>query len=220
MHDKMELIILGAGGAAAEAALVATRMRDPGWRLLGFADDKIQSGTIVVGYPVLGSINSVLGARTGSPKCMFHIGIGSNDSRGMLALLGEQLGLVFATLVDPSAVIADSAILGDGSYVGPHAFIGPYARLGRHVLVNVHASVGHHAEIGDFSQLCPGARVSGKCRAGSHSFVGSNGVVAPGVVLGERAIVGASSLAVRDVPDNVTAVGVPAKVLAAPPRAP
>ena len=45
------------------------------------------------------------------------------------------------------------------------------------------------------------------CRIGSHS------VVMPGVTIGENAIVGAFSFVNRDIPDDVVAYGVPAKVV-------
>ena len=35
----------------------------------------------------------------------------------------------------------------------------------------------------------------------------------PGVIIGENSIVGASSFVNQDIPDNVIAVGVPAKVI-------
>ena len=45
------------------------------------------------------------------------------------------------------------------------------------------------------------------CRIGSHS------VVMPGVTVGENSVVGAFSFVDRDIPANVVAVGVPAKVI-------
>ena len=45
------------------------------------------------------------------------------------------------------------------------------------------------------------------CRIGSHS------VVLPGVTVGENTVVGAMSLITRDLPPNVVAYGVPAKVV-------
>ena len=46
-----------------------------------------------------------------------------------------------------------------------------------------------------------------KCKIGSHS------TVLPGVTVGENAVVGAHSLVNKDIPDDVLAVGVPAKVI-------
>ena len=45
------------------------------------------------------------------------------------------------------------------------------------------------------------------CKIGSHS------VVMPGVTVGENSIVGACSFVNHDIPDNVVAVGIPAKVI-------
>jgi acetyltransferase-like isoleucine patch superfamily enzyme len=45
------------------------------------------------------------------------------------------------------------------------------------------------------------------CRIGSHS------TVLPGVTIGKNSIVGAHSLVNKDIPDNVVAFGVPAKVV-------
>jgi acetyltransferase-like isoleucine patch superfamily enzyme len=45
------------------------------------------------------------------------------------------------------------------------------------------------------------------CRIGSHS------VVMPGVTVGENSIIGAFSLVNRDIPENVVAAGIPARVL-------
>ncbi|MEZ4529098.1 MAG: DapH/DapD/GlmU-related protein [Desulfobacterales bacterium] len=44
------------------------------------------------------------------------------------------------------------------------------------------------------------------CRIGSHS------VVMPGVTVGENAVVGAHSFVNKNIPDNVTAADVPAKM--------
>ena len=45
------------------------------------------------------------------------------------------------------------------------------------------------------------------CRIGTHS------VVMPGVTIGENSVVGAFSFVTEDIPDNVVAFGVPAKVI-------
>jgi acetyltransferase-like isoleucine patch superfamily enzyme len=45
------------------------------------------------------------------------------------------------------------------------------------------------------------------CRIGSHT------VILPGVTIGENSIVGAGSLVNKDIPDNVVAMGVPARVI-------
>ena len=49
--------------------------------------------------------------------------------------------------------------------------------------------------------------VKKNCKIGSHS------VIMPGVTIGENSIIGAFSFVNKDIPNNVIAVGVPAKVI-------
>lgn len=216
-REKNRLIIAGAGGAGLEAFFVARRERK--WEVIGFADDDGSlNGLMVNGMPVLGTIDSVISSYRNC-GVWFHSAIGNNGARKRSASAFEEAGFAPATLVDPSAVIAESAVIDPGAYIAPFAFVGPLAHVGRHVLINVGASLGHQAEAGDHSQLCPGARVSGSVRLGAGVLVGSNAVLTPGISVGEWATVAASSLATSNVPSRSTAIGVPAKILAALPKA-
>ena len=46
-----------------------------------------------------------------------------------------------------------------------------------------------------------------------NAWIGDSAIVCKGVTIGKNSIVGAGAVVVRDVPDNVTVVGVPADVL-------
>ena len=85
--------------------------------------------------------------------------------------------------------------------------------LGRFVLLNLGCTVGHDAVLGDFCSLMPHANVSGAARLEHGVYLGTNATVIQGVRVGAHTIVGAGAVAVRDLPANVTAVGVPAKEL-------
>ena len=50
-------------------------------------------------------------------------------------------------------------------------------------------------------------------RIGSNVWFGVNCVVTPGVVIGDRAVIGANSVVTKDVPAGTIAAGVPAKVI-------
>ena len=47
-------------------------------------------------------------------------------------------------------------------------------------------------------------------RVKKHASIGSGATILPGVTIGERAMIGAGSVVIKDVPDNVTVVGNPA----------
>lgn len=45
------------------------------------------------------------------------------------------------------------------------------------------------------------------------AFIGVNSVIMPGVTIGKHAVVGANSVVTKDVPDYVTVVGAPARII-------
>jgi len=83
--------------------------------------------------------------------------------------------------------------------------------LGRHVIVNTGATIDHDCIVGDFAHIGPGVHLAGMVKVGAGAFLGIGSVVLPGLAIGEWSMVGAGAVVIRDVPDRVTAYGVPAK---------
>lgn len=48
---------------------------------------------------------------------------------------------------------------------------------------------------------------------GKNVWIGSNSTILPGVTIGDHAVIGAGSVVTKDIPDNMIAVGSPAKVI-------
>ncbi|GAB1402817.1 sugar O-acetyltransferase [Elusimicrobiota bacterium] len=48
---------------------------------------------------------------------------------------------------------------------------------------------------------------------GENVWIGGNTVICPGVTIGKRSVIGAGSVVTKDIPENVLAVGVPAKII-------
>lgn len=48
---------------------------------------------------------------------------------------------------------------------------------------------------------------------GEHTFIGTNAVIVMGVSIGSHCVIGAGSVVTRDVPDGVTVVGNPARII-------
>ena len=80
------------------------------------------------------------------------------------------------------------------------------------MIVNTNAGVDHDCRIGSGAHVGPGSALAGNVEIGCESLLGAGTCVVPGVRIGSRAVVGAGSVVVRDLPDDVTAMGVPARI--------
>ena len=85
--------------------------------------------------------------------------------------------------------------------------------IGKGCIVNTGAIIDHECEIGDFSHIAPGATLSGNVKVGKSCFIGANSTVIQGVKIGNNVIIGAGAVVIKDVPDNITIVGNPAKII-------
>jgi sugar O-acyltransferase (sialic acid O-acetyltransferase NeuD family) len=138
------------------------------------------------------------------------LAVGRNGERAELSRLVDAR---FAQAVHPSAIIAGSAAIGTGSVVLHGAIVQANARVGAHVLVNTAASVDHDCTVGDYAHISPRATLCGHVHVGEGTHIGAGAVLIPKVRVGRWCRVGAGAVVVRDLPDNVTAVGNPARVL-------
>ena len=201
----MSVLILGTGGHAKVAADIVLEM---GLELMGFLDDDASThGETLLGFPVLGPI----GALEELQPTGVALGIGSNGVRRRL--MERYRAAPWLTLIHPYSAVSRFATIGHGSMIAFGACIGPGAHLGRGVIVNTKASVDHDCEIHDFVHIAVGATLAGTVTVGSEALVGAGSVVIQNLTVGSGSIVGAGAAVVRDVPDGVTVMGVPARVV-------
>jgi len=98
--------------------------------------------------------------------------------------------------------------LGDRTDIGAFTYIN--AKHG--VIIEDFVQIGSHCSIYSVSTI---DGKQGEIVLKKNCCIGSHSVVMPGVTIGENAVIGAFSFVNQDIPDNVRAYGVPAKVVGA-----
>jgi sugar O-acyltransferase (sialic acid O-acetyltransferase NeuD family) len=145
----------------------------------------------------------------------FVVAIGNpfGSVRTKLHYLMKRNGLTAISFADSTALICKSAIYGEGLQVMPQAIVHNDVEIGIQCIINTGAIVEHDCVLNDGVEIGPGAVLCGRVHVGRNSWIGANATVRPRVVIGENSIIGAGAVVVTDIPSNVVAVGVPAKVM-------
>lgn len=117
----------------------------------------------------------------------------------------------YITAIHPSAMISPRATIGEGTVVMHGAIVQTCVQVGKHCIINTGASVDHDCKIGDFVHVAPHATVAGGVEIGECTWIGAGAVVKQYIKIGANCMIGAGAVVVKDVPDDTTVVGVPAK---------
>lgn len=144
------------------------------------------------------------------------VAIGNNRVRKEKYELAKKMGFKAHTAIHPTAFVADDARIGDGSTVCAGAIICSQARVGKNCIINTGATIDHENKIGDHAHISPGAHLGGNVTVGELSWVGIGSAVIHGISIGKSCMIGGGAAVTKDIPDNVLAVGVPAKVIRKP----
>ncbi|RFP64024.1 acetyltransferase [Hymenobacter lapidiphilus] len=208
------LAIFGAGGLGREVLVLLRQLNAvaPTWELLGFYDDQPPATDLIHGLRYLGTAADL--NATPEPLAV-AVAVGSSASRaGVVGRLTSPL-LHFPVLVHPgvSAESFQHLQLGPGCIITQGCILTTDIRLGRHVLLNLGCTVGHDAVLDDFCSLMPHANVGGGAHLEAGVYLGTNATVLQQVRIGARTVLGAGAVAIRNLPADCTAVGVPARVV-------
>ena len=203
------VIIYGASGhgkVVADIALCA------GYTLAGFLDDDPSKvGGVLFGAPIF-SWEAISRRREAwNRSAAVALGIGDNAGREQCFGRLRASGIVIATLVHPSAVIARSARLGAGTVAMARAVVNPDALVGEGCILNTGSITEHDGDLGRFVHLSPNATLGGGVSIGDRTHIGLGAVVLPGIRVGADVRVGAGAAVHRPVKDGLTVVGVPAR---------
>ena len=201
------MIVIGYSGHAFVACGI---LKTAGLPIIGYCD-KEEKMYNPFGLKYFGSEFSDEGLAAMTANGSF-IAIGINSLRNSIYDELSSRHIRFFNAIHPSAVVDGLAIVAEaGVMIAANVVINPLARIGTGVICNTSCIIEHECVVGDFAHIGPGAVLCGNVKVGSQSFIGANAVIRQGITIGNNATIGAGSVVVKNVPDGVTVVGVPAK---------
>ena len=212
MINSKKVVIWGASGFARVVSDIV-RLRNE-FQLVGYLDDinlgrkgeRLGESVILGGKEQLEKL-AAEGVR--------NIILGFGDCRGRLNLsrVVKAMGFSLTSAIHPNAIISDEIQLGEGVIIGAGAVLDPLVAVGDGCIINRGALVGHESKLEDCVNIAPGVNVGGRVGIGKGTFIGIGATIINNIKIGSNVIIGAGSVVVKDIPDNVMAYGIPAKVV-------
>jgi acetyltransferase EpsM len=141
------------------------------------------------------------------------VGIGDNQVRKKIMLKLEAHELLFCNAIHQTSYVSSYTRIGEGVLIGAKAVINPMTTIGHGVICNTGSIIEHECYLENFCHIAPNATLCGNVYVGESSFIGAGAVVKQGIKIGKNVVVGAGAVIIRDVPDGVTVVGNPQRIL-------
>ncbi len=207
---KERLLIVSAGDFGREVLCWALHVPEScrSWEVGGFLDNRpnlLDGMNLPVG--IVGSPDNYLP----EDNDVLVIAVGSPIERKKLAVMLKSKGARFASIVHPSVIMGLNNQWGEGCIFCPGVVINTNVTIGNHVVFNSQSGAGHDVVVGDYCTMSGAVDLTGHVRLGEGVMCGSHATVTPGSKIGDYAVIGAGSVALRRVSPYTTVMGVPAK---------
>jgi sugar O-acyltransferase (sialic acid O-acetyltransferase NeuD family) len=182
------------------------------WTLVGFiSGEKASIGKDLGNAKVVGDDEWLLNQEE---QADLLIGIGTPTLRAKVVkpYLAREAQYQFPNFIHPFAQLDFRRIsFGVGNAVTSGCSFTCDIQIGDFNLFNLNSTLGHDAVIGNYNVINPGVNISGGVTLGDRVLLGTGSQVLENLNLGSNITVGAGAVVIRDLPSDVTVVGVPAK---------
>lgn len=196
------VVLLGHGG---HATVLRALIEAVGREVAGVLTPDLPAGSTWEGVPVFGGDDWLDQPQAGAFDYALGVGRmpGDGGLRARLFSAVRSRGFCLPAWVHPASVVDPSARLADGVQIMAGAIVQAQAVLAEDVLINTGAQVDHHAQIGAHSHVAPGAVLCGAVVLGESVFIGAGAVLIQGITVGAGAEVAAGATVTRAVPAAV-----------------
>ena len=144
-----------------------------------------------------------------------------NPKKGTGIVTGKDVEIGQDVAIWNYVVIGEGTKIGDGTLIGSFVDIGKNVILGKSCNIQAHVTISNGCVLGNNVFIAPNSSLlNDKYPKSSYmtppiindgAAIGGGVTILPGVVVGEKAVVGGGSVVTKDVPPKTVVAGCPAK---------
>jgi len=166
----------------------------------------------VLGYPVLGT-EELIPELIRNDEVYFFNNVNYSPAQMKKAdmILAEN-GCRTVSLIHPD-IDMSHVVYGDNIMLCEGTILGPEVHIGNHLTCRLGCIISHEVIIEDYVYISPGVTVCGNAILKEGCDIGAGATILPTRTIGRNSIIGAGAVVTKDIPANVTAVGMPARVI-------
>jgi len=146
-------------------------------------------------------------------KKFFNIAISSPEIREKVYKRLSQNDIEPLSILSEDMQKLASVEIKEGAIICPQSLFTSNIKVGKFFHCNYKSVVAHDCRIGDFVTLAPGVFVNGNVTIEDRAYIGAGAIIKQGIKIGKNSVVGMGAIVLKDVSENTTVIGNPARVL-------
>ena len=211
-----DIILIGAGGCMRELVwqIQELNKETPIWNVIGYVDRVVPENEMNVRVgkqeiPYLGTDDVLLEKKD---KTNVAICVGNPHIRKKIVQkLSTNPSIQFPNIILSNTYLCDDVEMGQGCIISMDAKVSTNVKMGNFVFLNTGAMICHDGSIADFVTLSPDVKLAGNVTVEKETEVGIGAKIIQGIKIGENVVIGAGAVVIRNIRNNCTAIGIPAR---------
>jgi len=209
---KKNIVLIGGGGHCKVVIAIIKKLDN--FEIAGIVDN-YKEKALISGIKVIGTDDDLRDIYKSGIHCAL-ITVGSikdNTKRYRLFNMSRNIGYNFPVVISPEAIVDESVKIDEGTIIMPGSIINIDSSIGKNCIINTGAIIEHDCKIGNHCHIAPGVHISGEANIQELSFIGIGATIIQRIKIGKNVTIGAGSVVIKDITDNVIALGNPAKII-------
>jgi len=209
---KKKIVLIGGGGHCKVVISILKKLDN--FEIAGIVDN-YKAASFISGIKIIGADDDLRDIyKNGIHDALITVGsTKDNIKRYRLFNMAREIGYKFPVIISPEAIVDESVRIDEGTVIMPGSIINIDSFIGKNCIINTGAIIEHDCKIGNHCHIAPGVHISGEAIAGELSFLGIGATIIQGIKIGKNVTIGAGSVVIKDIPENVISVGNPTKII-------